>query len=227
MPSAYAALRLWRPDMARRSYLERVAQPLPPGQPVLFAAPRPVGDAARPAAAPNAQTAPKPKPASVTAPAPKPTSTAPAESTTAAAPRPRRAAARNAIQAVPSPLKATPPAPTPSIPAAATAAPSSPDQALTNEAKVPIDSAADLISEKLPPSAVLPPHIPQVVLSKPTGTTPPRIHIGTIEVRTSPSAVPAPPPLPAPSQQPPSHALSGDAGHYLRAYGWRFGLIQG
>jgi hypothetical protein len=209
--------------MARRSYLERVAEPLPPGQPVLFAAPRPAADSVRPAVASKAQTAAQP------ASPPKPTS-APSPAT-APEPPPRRAAARNAVPAAPGsgPLTAVaPPAQTPSSVAAANSASSSSHPALTGTAVLPIDSAADLIPEQHPPSVVLQPHISSAASPKPVGTVPPRIHIGTIEVRTLPTPAPGPPPRPAPPQHPASHSPSGAAAApFSRAYGWRFGLIQG
>ena len=60
MPSASAALRPARPDaVARRSYLQRIAEPLRPGDPVLFAVPRPPPGEARAAV----EMPPTPRPA--------------------------------------------------------------------------------------------------------------------------------------------------------------------
>jgi hypothetical protein len=51
-----------------------------------------------------------------------------------------------------------------------------------------------------------------------------RIHIGTIEVRTTPPPPPAAPPVPAPAASAPRAATAGRIG---QAYAWRFGLAQG
>jgi hypothetical protein len=55
---------------------------------------------------------------------------------------------------------------------------------------------------------------------------PPRIYIGTVEVRSA-----APPPAPVPQQAAPRSAPRGAAGAesatLARAYAWRFGLVQG
>jgi hypothetical protein len=51
---------------------------------------------------------------------------------------------------------------------------------------------------------------------------PPRLHIGTIEVRATPPQVPAPGPAPEKAaSRPPAPGRIG------RAYAWRFGLAQG
>jgi hypothetical protein len=54
---------------------------------------------------------------------------------------------------------------------------------------------------------------------------PPRIHIGTIEVRTSPA--PAAPPQPAPPLPSSLNAPAAPPGAAGRGYGWRYGLSQG
>jgi len=299
--------------MARRSYLERIAEPLPPGEPVLFAVPRPAVDEARPAAAPRAQTAPAPA-----APAATPslrraaagnalaavpgslTAAAAAPAAPAATPSLRRVAASNALVAVPGSLTAAPPLaatrsssapaspvfesapiapppvadapamraeppdfseptqpsnraleigppldavsrvvadpppfsfraePSPQVlPPAAKPASASSKPTLTAAAAVPIVRAADPIPSQLPPAAVLSLNISQAESPNSSGAAPPRIHIGTIEVRTSPPPAPVPPPSPTPLQ-PASHAPPGGAAaQFSRAYSWRFGLIQG
>jgi len=59
---------------------------------------------------------------------------------------------------------------------------------------------------------------------------PAHIHIGTIEIRSTPPQAPAPQPPPAPARAP---AAAGSAfganaaAPVSRGYGWRFGLIQG
>src|SRR5579864_7397278 len=59
MPSGFAAARHWPPDVAGRTYLQRIAQPLRPGDPLLFAMPQVAPDDARPpATAPVASAAP-------------------------------------------------------------------------------------------------------------------------------------------------------------------------
>jgi hypothetical protein len=65
---------------------------------------------------------------------------------------------------------------------------------------------------------------PPAVGQRPLGSPPPaaaapRIHIGTVEVR---STAPAPTPTPAHTAAPRS-----DAAPIARAYAWRFGLVQG
>jgi hypothetical protein len=52
------------------------------------------------------------------------------------------------------------------------------------------------------------------------GPPPPRIHIGTVEVRA------APPPVPVP-QAAPRAASRPEAAPISRGYAWRFGLVQG
>jgi hypothetical protein len=53
-------------------------------------------------------------------------------------------------------------------------------------------------------------------------TAAPRIHIGTVEVRSS-----APPPAPVQTPAAAHTAPRTDAAPISRAYAWRFGLVQG
>jgi hypothetical protein len=59
-----------------------------------------------------------------------------------------------------------------------------------------------------------------------THAAPPRIHIGTIEIRTTTPPPAAVPPPPAPTV-PPATAPRAAAPSPQRGYAWRFGLIQG
>jgi len=52
----------------------------------------------------------------------------------------------------------------------------------------------------------------------------PRIHIGTVEVRTVSAPAPQPAPPPAPRSAP---AAANGAARLASGYGWHFGLFQG
>lgn len=211
--------------MARRSYLGRVAEPLPPGQPVLFAVPRPAPDAVRPAATPKARTASAPAAKPATAAAPKPTAVSPSAPAAAAAPLLHLDARSDAAPAAigDGPLTATPP-PTQvtQLSTGSIHTSSSPEPA--SAAELPIVSVHDRLPAQFPTSAAPLANISWA--AKPVGHAPPRIHIGTIEVRTSPPPAPVPAGPPSPQQQSASTSPSGDTVAYSRAYGWRFGLSQ-
>ena len=68
-----------------------------------------------------------------------------------------------------------------------------------------------------------PPRIAPAATSEHVESAAPRIHIGAVEVRTTPP--PFPTALP-PVASPPGHVLGGASAPVSRAYGWRFGLIQ-
>jgi len=211
--------------MARRSYLKRVAEPLAPGQPVLFAVPRPGPDGVRPVAAPKARMASAPAPKSATAAAAKSAVATPSEPATVAAPLLRPDAAPDAAPpAVGSSLLTTAPPPTQGSPAWTHSVHASSSPEFAGAAEFPIVSEADALPMQRPPSAAPVTNIPWA--TKPVGRAPPRVHIGTIEVRTSPPPAPVPAPPPSPQQQTAVHSPPGPAVAHSRAYGWRFGLSQ-
>jgi hypothetical protein len=200
--------------MARQSYLQRIAEPLRPRDPVLFAMPRPPQSEARAAA-----EVPVAKPA------------APASSRRASSrvvPNPAPAPPNAARTPAPEPVEAATETPAPTertaagvfIPPASMSARTALDPA---PAPREIGSMRDMIAAAMgvtigpePPGG--PPPSP---LSMPSaGSAPaPRIHIGTVEVRSA-----APPPAPTP---PTAAAPRMDATPISRGYAWRFGLIQG
>jgi hypothetical protein len=208
--------------MARRSYLQRIAQPLRAGDPVLFALPRASSAESRPAVevpAPRAPAPDKPLPpdrraAPRTARAPDaapPNETlgpldAPAEMIVeAAAPTPPQ---HTGLSDAPPPPSLIAPAPSAPIPAQRDA-----DPPLATVAHTPHRPTAPRILEA-PVSVVHPPSSDGTVAA-------PRIHIGTVEVRshTQPPAPVARPPAPA--------ARRADTPPISRGYAWHFGLIQG
>ena len=211
--------------MARRSYLKRVAEPLPPGQPMLFALPRPAPDAVRPVAAPKARTASAPAPKSATAAAPKTTAMSRSAPAAAAAPILRFDATSDAAPAAvgSGPLTATP-RPTQVTPLSTHSVHASSSPELASAAEFPIAGAHDPLPAQRAKSAAQLTNIPWA--AKPVGHAPPRIHIGMIEVRTSPPPAPIPTLPPSPQQHPASHSTPGDTVASSRAYGWRFGLNQ-
>ena len=214
--------------MARRSYLQRIAEPLPPGQPVLFAVPRPAADAVRPAAAPKTRAAPAPRLKPATTESPQPAAPTPSTSATAGAPPFRSAEAPHVAPDAPgSGSVTTETLPMQTSPAETHPADSSPGPELLVSAEFPIVGATDPIPGQLPTHAAPPPNIARSWPSRSAGGAPPRVHIGTIEVRTSQPPAPAPPPPSGPARQPASTASPAfGATPYSRAYGWRFGLSQ-
>jgi hypothetical protein len=69
MRSASDASGYWPPDMARRSYLRRIAEPLTPGLPALFSVPRAAPDERRPPAASASASTPTLRRATASGPA--------------------------------------------------------------------------------------------------------------------------------------------------------------
>ena len=211
MPSASAALRPARPDaVARRSYLQRIAEPLRPGDPVLFAVPRPPPGEARAAV----EMPPTPRPAAALhAPAHSPRAEArlaPATSPNAAhKPAPAEAAAESTL------------APTENAAASGELPPaSSSARTSLQPAPAPREPAPDMIARArlvtIEPEA---PGEPLLSTSSSGSAPAPRIHIGTVEVRS------AAPPAPA---RPAARVLPRtDAAPISRGYAWRFGLVQG
>jgi hypothetical protein len=95
------------------------------------------------------------------------------------------------------------------------AAAQAPGSARPPEAEQREDIALEPMIVRLPPAAAS-------TRAAGPGTTAPRIHIGTVEVRSAaPPSAPVPPPAAAPA------APRADAGPITRAYAWRFGLVQG
>jgi hypothetical protein len=109
-----------------------------------------------------------------------------------------------------------------SLPAAAHAADVSQRPAPVFAEALPIAPATDPVP--MPP----PREFARSASTKDSEATAPRIHIGTIEVRTASPPVPSPAPPPPPTA--PHAALNATpraaAPPVARAYGWRFGLIQ-
>jgi len=254
--------------MARRGYLQRIAEPLTPGEPVLFAVPGPAAEDARPAVTARRPAGAAPAAAAPANPAPilrrqqaargekavadqKPVPVAdpgPPQADPNAAPRgAKQIPALNANMpqdwAAPAPAFAPPAAttePGEKTPPASTPQPAlspiPPGEAASEPASVPTQYAATWPAEHLPA-----PRTPRYPQSHPEeepapdaprwpapraaakNTEPPRIHIGTIEIRTTtPPAPAAPPPGAAPAAAPRATAPSPP-----RGYAWRFGLVQG
>jgi hypothetical protein len=208
--------------MARRSYLQRIAQPLRAGDPVLFALPRAPSTESRAAVEAPAPRAPAPAkrlpPESRAAPrAARASDAAPPDETL----RPLDAPTETTVEAAaPTPRQHTglsdaPPPPSLIAPAlsAPTAAQRDADPPLATVAHTPHRPTAPRILEAQV-SVVHPPSSDGTV-------APPRIHIGTVEVRshTQPPPPVARPPAPA--------ARRADTPPISRGYAWHFGLIQG
>jgi hypothetical protein len=259
--------------MPRRSYLHRIAEPLSPGDPVLFAVPRPPPEEARaasemqtptPAAPSRAPTLRRRASASAA-----PAATATTQHATAApvatgaasfVPSPRASASDQPIAAAPPvPLSTQPPPiagerttritpPAAPAPDEATERQHGPtgqrvvESASASPLVLPGDAAPrDLVSISAvsdpPPKTVAPtartmPVVPDPFdepqparLPTPGGRATPRIHIGTVEVRSATPALPQAPPPPAPRAAPASPR--GDTASISRGYAWRFGLVQG
>ena len=277
MPSGSAAARHWPPDVAARTYLQRIAQPLRPGDPVLFAMPQVAPDDARPPATPPVASvapasgpvlrrtpsrvaspapmqSPPPRsavsPAPANATAPPPTLAAHGSEIAAASPvaapvfagEPPSSSAHDNPPAMQAPSAAVPASVSMDGPAAAPlalrstegVAPAAPVPALSTQ-EPPSESAAVAAIDPLPPRAShdavrLPERAALPALRLPAaappgdtaGPQPPRIHIGTVEVRAAPPAVPVPVPQAAPRA-----ASRPDAAPISRGYAWRFGLVQG
>jgi len=250
--------------MARRSYLQRIAEPLCAGDPVLFAVPHPAPDEARPAAmnptlasgaassAPLLRRAPARAdslPAPVAASRPflpqARAAVAPADAVANAMPDAAGTSAfqassaeRHAAAAEPGMRSAPPRSPEPV---------QAPDE--SHEPAPAEDRVAGFVRQPpsatfhaAPPSAafevaaasphavgIAPSGTPDALQAEPahrqppspaattpnTGSAAPRIHIGTVEVRSA-----APPPAAARPAPPAAAPIS-------RAYAWRFGLVQG
>jgi hypothetical protein len=255
--------------MSRRSYLQRIAEPLRPGDPVLFAVPQPSPAEARPTAEmPTSHPAATLRRAttdvaSTTAAKAPGTGVAPAAPPAAGAAPPRGVIARDqrlatapfAASSAPSPplaaKRATPlsaydaPAPRTAMeehpdPTAGEAAVESsfaPSPIPPGRVSAPHAMALDPVRSEPPISvAPVPRAIPNASAPEPLHRPPyaplassadraapaPRVHIGTVEVRSS---APTPAPAPAPPAAPaaPHRAATPIA----RGYAWRFGLIQG
>lgn len=204
--------------MARRSYLQRIAQPLLAGDPVLFAIPR--APSADPHTAAEA-SAPRAASAKPLVPVPQATSriaaaadVGPSHQLLAPAPAPDEVAVEAATPALPErailPNALVPPS---------VAAPATRDRApATRGTKTPPTTAA-----RATPGAPAPqvPRATVTVVRPPSANSSiaaPRIHIGTVEVRSHT-------PTPAARAVTPG-ARRADAAPISRGYAWHFGLIQ-
>jgi len=120
-----------------------------------------------------------------------------------------------------------PAAPNKAAPASATAVvaptpPSAPAPMPVAATRVP--RAAEPIAFAKPVPRPQPqPFAPAVAGPVADQAAPPRIHIGTIEVRTAPAA----PPQPAAPPPSPLSVAAAPPGATARGYGWRYGLSQG
>ena len=163
MPSVSGALKPAQPDtMARRSYLQRIAEPLRAGDPVLFAVPHAGADETRPAAQPSASIAAAP-PGRATlrrrATGRDPQHAPVADRATRSAPLPEAAAPADAIlSAAPDAATSQPPPaprelPTQPRPAAeARTTPSAPDHpAATEQQREPAPAARAIATAASPP----------------------------------------------------------------------------
>lgn len=259
------------PDMARGSYLNRIAEPLRVGDPVLFSVPqasleeaRPRAASGRPEALRRAAVAPEPIAPGIAPPdaipgalvplsqvpvpsaevAPPQTAGAsdaayavafPAQASAAALPvhaepAPAGSAFSSAVaepvgslppaaqvDQVPSTTPGSPAVPEPGARAVREFVEAPPGAMAAVRAAAPTDSASAVSLQPSPQAAAEP---------RPAAgaATPPRLHIGTIEVR---STAPQPqPPVPVP-EAPPVAPPSTVRTPLARGYGWPFGLAQG
>ncbi len=260
--------------MTGRSYLQRIAEPLLPGEPVLFAVPTATPDEARPAAVPQPPLAAAQGSQPVLRRTPARSTPAPAQSTASAAPPlPITPAASStdasspgtsvpsastmSMDGTPVPIAAGQPAPLlsppqaqgpeaavpvaldgvgspPTVRAAAIGAPEAakssvgfdPLPSLAQEAPVlpaahAIPSAAPFAEPARAAAHREAAALPATSEVRPT-PTPPRIHIGTVEVHAA-----APPPAAVPPPASPRAAPRVEAAPISRGYAWRFGLVQG
>ena len=205
--------------MARQSYLQRIAQPLRAGDPIMFAIPRapkaephPASDASAPRVAPAKPRAPVHDTTSRAAAA---TAVGMSDELLPSARAPDEVAAEAATLALPerpiSPPDARVPRPV--------AAPAPRDRApAARSTESPPATPAPAASGALPPI-----HNPPVAVIRPPPANDPvaplRIHIGAVEVRSHT-------PAPAPRAAVPT-ARRADAAPISRGYAWRFGFIQG
>jgi len=92
----------------------------------------------------------------------------------------------------------------------------------------PTHETAPLAEPPAIPSANATPRFPappQSISARTSDPASPRIHIGTIEVRTTPP--PAPQPSPPAAPVPTGASRDSASVPVSRGYGWRFGLSQG
>jgi hypothetical protein len=285
MRSASAACGRSPLDMARRSYLRRIAEPLKPGLPALFSVPSAASDERRPPAASASAGTPTLRRATALRPAASSPGRAPRASfggdpraAPNTPPSPTGGASLFALQgsAPDGPAIATgiapqspiapdlsPPSTDPAVSArfappplalgdGLRTAPTDPVsdtvsmQPAASEDAAPAGSAAldwaeipspeILSADPIPTAEATAPADPRAVVSSLERLSAPpvleqaspRIHIGTVEVRTTPQP---PPPAavepPSPALPPAASPTSGNATAQLsRAYGWRYGLIQ-
>lgn len=263
--------------MTRRSYLQRIAQPLRPGDPVLFALPQAPAAERRPAAGlptsrpagPPTAPAPRLRPPgdagaaeTVVVPAderatPSQDVILPADPIAAAPPSdasaPRMPAVQRPRSTLASETHRTPPAraaqpeaPPREPPAFALAATRAvargergPEVRIEPPASSPASAAAsahpaaampasaEASAPRVAPVAREPESFPdarppaRTAMSATDAAPAPRVHIGTVEVRS------AAPTLPPRATQRAAAAPRTDAAPIARGYAWRFGLVQG
>lgn len=231
--------------MAGRSYLARIAQPVRPGDPLVWSIPRPLAEETRPpaprGAVASAEGGGPVRRATALARAGKESGSPPAAIRFSSLPPEGKAPVEPGSPAAegPSPERPERMAPIPRSalasepPPSAFSAPDGPKRSsipdLTRAAAAPV--ARDAPSQ---PSIVSPPkapafaeegvqaHRPRARAAPPPGEpAAPRLHIGTIEIR---APAPAPPPIVRPA---PASPARSPAAPIPRAAPWRYGLVQG
>lgn len=246
--------------MSRRNYLQRIAEPIQPGEPVLFAVPHPARNSARPAANRPADIIRRaPAFARAAGPAAAVSQQTPAASTPSlpvlppvAAPAaaaaeiaPVRMAADEPASERPSPaVEALPPASPSFVPPTAPPVAAEPLAATARVSEPPIAEVAVATAEhpdrqvarepERASSSARPVRLPADLPNRSVEaagrppaqvSAPPRIYIGTVEVRV---IAPQPAPTPVVAQpSAPSAAAPAPRELISRGYGWRLGVGQG
>jgi hypothetical protein len=249
MPSASGAPSCRPLDVPRRSYLQRIAEPLAGGAPALFAAPRALPEDSRPPASATAQTLRRVSAGGLQARASAAASSSPETSNDVASPTTgasvQVASPKLERGVEPEPTFPSAPLPRPALaavepaPAAAPAEPGSVGSVDLGALAAPAAPYPTSVFEtEATPAAwgferdgaarselgVTPPSGPAFDPPRPEGPAG-RIHIGAVEIRTAPPPAAAAPPPVAPSAAP-SHVLGGPSTPFSRGYSWRYGLIQ-
>ena len=240
MPSASGAPSCRPPDVPSRSYLQRIAEPVAGGTPVLFAAPRPPPEDSRPPAFAPAQalrgalaTPPQARASDATS-APAASNSEASATAVARSPSASPDFTEPAVESAAA--FASPPASSPAVSAADSArASASGKPGLAG----PVDLgsvAAPAVPSGFEADASARSDLGLTLLPRPPGIDDPprsegsggRIHIGAVEIRTTPPPAAAPP-IPTASvdrSSAPSHVLGGPSTPVSRGYGWRYGLLQ-
>ncbi len=183
MPSGSAAARQWPPDVAGRTYLQRIAQPLRPGDPVLFAMPQVAPDDARPPATPPV------------------TSAAPASGPVLRR-TPSRVASPAPMQA-PSPRSAMSPAPANAAAPPPAMSAHGPDSAVASPVPAPVVAGEPPLITAL---ALTPPAMQAPLAAAPAPMDVPAA--SPLELRTTEAVAPTAPTPTVPTSEPPSASVA-------------------